>query len=158
MKVSVLLAQLGGVGLLPYFPGTWGSLASLLLFYAVHRFCSTLNLYIVATLMFCFLAWPICHFAEKQLGKKDDSSIVIDEAAGMLVTMTGLGSSYLAMATGFVLFRAFDIIKPPPIRWLDRQVKGGFGVLIDDVIAGIFACLIAHLALPYLQSMVASLK
>ena len=80
------------------------------------------------------------------LGVHDHGGIVWDEIAGYLVTMFLAPSGWQWIVAGFVLFRIFDIIKPPPIGWIDKKVQGGFGIMIDDVVAGIFALVILQLA------------
>ena len=77
--------------------------------------------------------------SEKLLGRKDPGCIVIDEIAGMLVTMAGLPFTFFTAVAGFVLFRILDILKPFPIRTLERKIPGGTGIVIDDVVAGIIA-------------------
>jgi phosphatidylglycerophosphatase A len=77
----------------------------------------------------------------------DDSSIVWDEIAGMMITMLAVPLSWQTLLIGFVLFRFFDILKPWPISYLDKHVHGGFGIMIDDVLAGLFALGCVHLGL-----------
>ena len=84
-------------------------------------------------------------FAEKDSGK-----IVIDEVVGYLVTMLAVPFSWPAVVAGFFLFRFFDITKIPPARYFDRQVKNGYGVVLDDVVAGIYACAVLHLMLRFM--------
>ena len=83
------------------------------------------------------LAVWLANSSEKLLGRKDPGCIVIDEIAGMLVTLAGLPFTFFTAATGFVLFRILDIFKPFPIRMLERRVPGGAGIVIDDIVAGI---------------------
>jgi phosphatidylglycerophosphatase A len=77
--------------------------------------------------------------AERIFQEQDSKRIVIDEAVGFLVTMTALPPTWPYLIGGFCLFRCFDILKPPPIRLIERKVKGGYGVVLDDVLAGIYA-------------------
>jgi phosphatidylglycerophosphatase A len=84
----------------------------------------------------------ICDQAAKKLDVHDFGGIVWDEVAGFLITMCWIPFSWQSMLAGFVLFRFFDILKPWPIKWLDRHVAGGFGIMLDDVVAGIFAALV----------------
>ena len=80
--------------------------------------------------------------AEKMLGKKDPGCIVIDEIAGMAVTLLAIPFTLQNAIAGFLLFRFFDVLKPPPIRTIDKKVHGGVGIVLDDVIAGVFANLV----------------
>lgn len=134
-----------GSGLIRPAPGTWGSLAALL--FALPLFNSSfareilLLLILFATISGVFAANTWQHHT----GSHDDGRIVIDEFAGMWIAMLPLTVAELYTPTNlvlsFVLFRFFDIIKPWPIGWLDKHISGGHGVMIDDVIAGIFAAI-----------------
>ena len=84
----------------------------------------------------------LCERASKNLGVDDHGGIVWDEFVGFWITLFMIPPEWYWILLGFVLFRIFDILKPFPIKWLDKQVKGGFGVMIDDVIAGFFAWII----------------
>jgi phosphatidylglycerophosphatase A len=87
--------------------------------------------------------------AEKIWGRKDPSRVVIDEIVGYLTAMFGLSFSWKMALTGFFLFRAMDIIKPYPIRKIDRQMPGGWGIVLDDVLAGIYCQIILRLLVYY---------
>jgi len=89
----------------------------------------------------------VAHKAEKILGRKDPGQVVIDEVCGMAVALWGLPLTPFFAVGGFALFRLFDIIKPFPIRWFDRRIKGGVGIMLDDVIAGIFTNILLRLLL-----------
>jgi phosphatidylglycerophosphatase A len=129
-----------GAGKIPAAPGTFGSLAGLLLAWCVsgwHAFL--LVLFIV---LFCVLAVGVAHQAERLLGSKDPGAIVIDEIAGMLIACAGISLTATAAVCLFILFRLFDILKPFPVGWLDRRLTGGFGIVADDLAAGILANLV----------------
>ncbi len=126
-----------GSGLAPKAPGTFGTLAAVPIYWLLQD-----------------LAWPIygtwllvtfalgiywCDRSSKQLGVHDHGGIVWDEFVGYWITMFLAPKNWLWMLVGFVLFRFFDIIKPWPINWLDRKVDGGLGIMIDDVLAGVYA-------------------
>jgi phosphatidylglycerophosphatase A len=98
-----------------------------------------LSLAMVFTLLFVFFAILISTAAEKILKKRDPGSIVIDETAGMLVTLLGLPFNLKTVVFGFILFRIFDILKPFPIRFVEKKISGGTGIVVDDLIAGICA-------------------
>lgn len=132
-----LLAFGFGAGCAPRAPGTFGTLLAVPLFMV----CAGLSLplYLLTCLLVFVLGWWACQHASRRLGVHDHSGIVIDEVAGYLVTMIGAPLDLYWILAGFILFRGFDIIKPWPIGWLDRHVHTGFGIMIDDIAAGIMA-------------------
>jgi len=136
-----------GSGLSPKAPGTVGTLASIPIFY----FISDLSLfhYLIVISVVIFFGIVICDLSSKDLKVHDHPGIVLDEFAGFFVTMIAVPVSWTNVIAGFVLFRLFDIWKPWPINWLDQKVSGGFGIMIDDILAGIFAASILHLLLNY---------
>lgn len=132
----MLLATGFGSGLSPKAPGTAGAVASLLLFlfYTQTHSLAYLGLCIVS-----FLAGiVICDRASDKLGVHDHGGIVWDEFVGMWLTMIWIPITWQTLLAGFILFRLFDILKPWPISYLDRQVSGGLGIMLDDVVAGVF--------------------
>ena len=138
MKNPVLFLAFGfGSGLIKKMPGTMGTLAAIpvyLLFVQADFWLFSL-LIILLTLSGIW----ICESAAKQLGEHDFGGIVWDEIAGLLITLWWVPFSWYAVFLGFVLFRFFDILKPWPIRWIDQKVNGGLGIMLDDIIAGIFS-------------------
>ena len=145
IKNPVHFLALGfGSGLSPKAPGTMGTLAAIPLF----LLCSQLPLtaFILLTVFISVVGIWICDKASKDAGVHDHGAIVWDEIAGFFITMIAIPVSFETVAVGFVLFRVFDIIKPWPISWADKKVSGGFGIMLDDVIAGILALTIMHLA------------
>ena len=135
-----------GSGLAAKMPGTFGTLAALPLVVLLSHF-SSFTVYLIVTILVCVLGIRICGETAEDMGVHDDSSIVWDEVAGMLITMLGVPLSWQTVLVGFMLFRFFDILKPWPISYLDKHVHGGFGIMIDDVLAGLFALGILHLGL-----------
>jgi phosphatidylglycerophosphatase A len=135
-----------GSGLAPKMPGTFGTLASLPLVVLLSHYAG-FSLYVFVTLLICIAGIWICDKTAEDMGVHDDSSIVWDELAGMLITMIAVPLSWQTLLVGFLLFRFFDIIKPWPISYLDKYVHGGFGIMIDDVLAGLFALGVLHLGL-----------
>jgi len=131
-----LLATCFGVGLLRPAPGTWGTLAGLLTWYFLPQAHPWIWLILP---LFILLSWFVCELANKTSDSGDHSSIVIDEVAGILVTLAFVPHTLLAYGLAFFLFRLFDIWKPWPISWVDQNMKGGWGILFDDLIAGFFA-------------------
>jgi phosphatidylglycerophosphatase A len=132
-----LLAVGFGSGLSPRAPGTMGTLAAIPLWWLLSHL--PLAAYAAVTLLVCVAGVWICDRAARDFGVHDHPAIVWDEIAGFLITMLMVPAGLIWVVAGFVLFRLFDIIKPWPIGWVDRHVGGGFGIMIDDVIAGVFA-------------------
>lgn len=136
-KAVMFLATGFYAGNLPVAPGTFGSLIGLALCFGLAANPLPLAI-ILAVLLILFAIW-IANAAEKILKRSDPGCIVIDEIAGMVVTFIGLPFNFATAVTGFILFRILDILKPFPIRILDKRVSGGLGIVADDVVAGIFA-------------------
>ncbi|GAA0239365.1 phosphatidylglycerophosphatase A family protein [Rhodanobacter caeni] len=141
-----------GSGLAPIAQGTFGSLAALLPWLLLREL--PLPLYVVILLSgFAVGVWA-CNVASRALGVADHRSLVWDEFIGQwmaLLPLLVLPAPWWAVVLGFGLFRLFDVWKPWPIRWLDRRVKGGMGVMIDDVVAGVFAAVVLALGLLFLS-------
>ena len=142
-RFFLILATGFGVGYSPVAPGTLGTLVAIPIYYFLSENPSPL--YEITLIGFFFLSVWISENAEAFFGKKDDPRIVIDEVMGFLITMLWLPKTIFFIILGFFLFRFFDIVKPFPIRHLERQLKGGFGVVLDDVMAGIYANVVLHL-------------
>lgn len=136
-RLSLFFATGLGLGYLPWAPGTFGTLWGLLLFYLGRGLSAPL--FAGGTLGLILLAVFFSHFAERALGGHDSSKIVIDEVVGYLVTVLFLPFNAKIAVLAFILFRLFDILKPYPIRWIDRTWGGAWGVVMDDVAAGVFA-------------------
>ena len=141
--VVIFLATGFHVGNIPFAPGTFGSLIGLPLSFALAGFSPAPA--ILCTLIFIFLAIYIADAAEKILKQKDPGCIVIDEIAGMVATLSGLPFNLNTVGIGFIIFRIIDILKPFPIRYLDKRIPGGLGVVADDVAAGIIANLLLRI-------------
>jgi len=126
-----------GSGLAPKAPGTFGTLAAIPVFFLL----SGLNLttYITVCLLVTLLGIYLCSYSAKALKVHDHPAIVWDEICGYLITMIAFVPSWQNVLIGFCLFRFFDILKPWPIKWIDSKVSGGLGIMLDDVVAGIFA-------------------
>jgi phosphatidylglycerophosphatase A len=149
MKLPLLVATMGGVGRLKPAPGTWGSL--LVLPAALLGPVATLSLAILVTIIGFYAVRDVL----RETPDQDPGWIVVDEAAGMLIALAGLSmtASIWGVLIAFGLFRIFDIFKPWPISWADRQ-KGAFGVMLDDVVAGALAALALILARPLLPGVI----
>jgi phosphatidylglycerophosphatase A len=126
-----------GAGLSPWAPGTVGTVAAVPIYLSLQPL--PLFWYLgLLTAMLLIGIWA-CGKTARELNAHDPSAIVWDEILGYLLTMTGAPPGWVWMALGFALFRLFDILKPWPIRELDRKVRGGLGVILDDLLAGLIA-------------------
>lgn len=132
-----------GSGLSKAMPGTMGTIVAIPLYLALLQ--TSELVYAISTLVIIVAGIFICDLAAKKLDVHDFGGIVWDEIAGFLITMVGITHSWQSLLAGFVLFRFFDIVKPWPIKWLDKHVHGGFGIMLDDVVAGIFAVAILRI-------------
>ncbi|OIP61418.1 MAG: phosphatidylglycerophosphatase A [Nitrospirae bacterium CG_4_9_14_3_um_filter_53_35] len=130
-------------GYAPLASGTAGTLVGIAIFILLNQF--PLKLYGILTSAIVFFGVWLSSRAEAILGEKDSGVIVIDEIAGFLITMFALPMTWQTIVIGFFVFRAFDIFKPFPIRRIDQRVPGGWGVMLDDVLAGVYANLTIHL-------------
>ena len=140
---TLLLATGLGVGYSPLVPGTCGTLLAIPIYLLLFRIPSPLYELTLVTLL--FLSIWISGNAEKLFDQKDDRRIVIDEIMGFLVTMLWVPGTIPSIILGFFLFRFFDILKPFPIRRIEKRCKGGFGVVLDDVMAGVYGNIVLHL-------------
>ncbi len=145
----LLFASGFGVGYSPIAPGTAGTLVAI----PIYFFLSFIPfpLYELTIITFFFLSSWISERAEKEWGKRDHPRIVIDEIMGFFITMLWLPKTMLFIILGFFLFRFFDIVKPPPIRLLERA-KGGYGVVLDDVLAGVYANIVLQIMRLFIKS------
>ena len=139
----MLLGQGFGLGRIPFAPGTFGTLPGLILAWFCWQTPNGIDLAVTAVVLLAAI-W-IAGRSAQMLGVADDPRIVIDEIAGVLVAFVLVPPSGLALVIGFCVFRLLDIAKPPPISTVDRRVKGGFGIVLDDVLAGIGTNLILQL-------------
>ena len=144
MSTSVILkniATLGFIGYLPIAPGTFGTFAALLFFALIKP---TISVHVLLVILITALGIIASSTAEKILNEKDSSHIVIDEFAGYALSVLLLPHTLSSLAMSFLLFRVFDILKPPPIRWMEKTIPGGFGVMADDLVAGVYTNLVMH--------------
>ena len=131
-----------GSGLAPKAPGTFGSLAAIPLVLLVAL--SGNLFYLLLTLLAWVAGVWIGGKTADDMGVHDHSAIVWDEVAGMLLTFILVPLTPVTLLAGFVLFRLFDILKPWPISYLDKHIHGGLGIMLDDILAGILACVGLH--------------
>ena len=132
-----------GTGLAPIAPGTFGSLPGVLLFWLTMDFGLYVQLGVAAALVVAGV-W-ICGESARRIGVHDYGGIVWDEIAGMYVTLLAAPVSLLGWVLAFVLFRITDIVKPWPIRDLDHRIEGGLGIMLDDLVAALYAAVILGL-------------
>ena len=128
-----------GCGLVPIAPGTIGTLAGVFFYLLIINF--NIFFYLSVTLMVIGVATWAAEYTSEALGGQDHRAIVIDEIAGFLVACISLPQSWFYLILAFVLFRIFDITKPWPISFVDQYIKGGVGIVGDDLIAGIYTLL-----------------
>ena len=145
-RFASAVATVGWLGRIPWAPGTWGSLVGLLIGVLVSRLVSGLPAMplLVATFMLCA---TVCTAAERQLGQHDPSSVILDEVWGMaavILILPSVGSSVALLLPTFLLFRAFDIVKPPPLRRL-AELPDGWGIMADDLGAALYTMAIVWL-------------
>ncbi|MFG1175637.1 phosphatidylglycerophosphatase A [Erwiniaceae bacterium CAU 1747] len=140
-----LLATGFGSGLSPWMPGTMGSIAAIPFWYLLNLLPQ--DLYVLVLLLGISIGVYLCHRTAKDMGVHDHGSIVWDEFIGMWITLMAIPTnSWQWVLAGFLVFRLFDIWKPWPIRWFDRNVHGGMGIMVDDIVAGIVSAAILYLA------------
>jgi len=137
-----VLASCLGVGFLPWAPGTAASVVGV---FGFLLWGGNTPLFVFLTALVILVSFGVSPRAEALFGKKDDQRIVIDEVAGQMVGLLFLPVTLGWALWGFILFRFFDIVKPPPIRWLETGT-GRAGVTADDLMAGVYTCCILQLA------------
>jgi len=138
MFVSVL-----GIGFIPIASGTFGSLAGLMIGYLLNLLSYNLFFLFIPTLF--ILGVIASNTYQKMTGEKDSSVIVIDEVVGQLIAMMFVMDNIVLVFISFIIFRIFDILKPWPASYADKKMSGGFGVMLDDVFAGIYAAILVCL-------------
>ena len=131
---SLFLAFGFGSGLAPKAPGTFGSMAGLVIWLLLADL--SLPAYLTIVTLSGLAGVYICGTAAEKLGVHDHGGIVWDEFVGLWIAMAALPVSWASIILGFGLFRFFDILKPWPISWLDKKVSGGWGIMLDDIAAG----------------------
>ena len=144
-NLAYIFATVFGVGFFPVAPGTAATVAGIGL---VALLGSNTALYISIIMGLLVLGVPVCTYLEKQIGRADPGILVIDEVVGVMIALIGLPLSWPVAIVGFFLFRAFDMFKIYPINRLE-SLPGGFGIMMDDVMAGLYTNIVLHLALRY---------
>ena len=140
------LLSLGfGSGLMPVAPGTFGTLVAIPFYLLIAQL--ELPYYLAFILLAFGLGVYLCHYTSAALGVHDHSGIVWDEFVGFWITMIAVPVTWQWIVGGFVLFRLFDIVKPWPVKIVDKRMTGGFGIMFDDVLAGLYALCCLQFAL-----------
>ncbi|VAW40548.1 Phosphatidylglycerophosphatase A [hydrothermal vent metagenome] len=146
-RLIMFIATGAWSGYLPKAPGTWGSAVGVLLWLGLGQLALAPYLGGVALLL---LIGTVCAgSAEKIVDRSDPGLVVIDEVVGQLIALTMVPARPLPVLAGFLLFRLLDITKPFPAGWLDRHIHGGLGIMLDDVVAGLYALLILQAGLRF---------
>ena len=138
-----------GSGRSPYAPGTAGTLAAIPCYLLLSYFLSPIA-YIIFTCVFIIFSSWLCERISKETATHDHPGMNIDEFAGFFVTMIAAPQGWQWIALGFILFRLFDIFKPWPISYIDKNIDNGFGMILDDVVAGLFSLAILQLTYYFL--------
>ena len=129
-----------GVGLVPYAPGTFGTIVAFPIYYGLRQALPDQLLLVCIALSFVLGIW-VCQITGRHLGVHDHGGMVWDEIAAFMLVLYFVPQQLLWQLAAFLLFRVFDILKPPPIRQLDQRIKSGFGVMLDDLLAAFYALL-----------------
>lgn len=135
---DVFVATGFGIGLLPWAPGTWASLAALPAAWGIFELAGHLGL-AVASVVACVIGMWTSDACVRDTGIEDPGAIVVDEIAGQWLVLLAVQPDPLLYGLGFVLFRIADIVKPWPVSWADKSIKGGLGVMLDDMLAAVYA-------------------
>jgi phosphatidylglycerophosphatase A len=146
-----LVATFFGVGRLPGAPGTWGSATTVLLWWSVTRWFPAAwqpEAAVALAALAILVGIPAATRVARELARKDPGCVVIDEVAGQLITLIAVPVSWKTLLAGFILFRAFDTTKPPPVRQLERLPEGT-GIVVDDIGAGVYALIVMQILLHY---------
>lgn len=138
-KLIMAVATGCGAGYLPVAPGTWGSLLALPIHYLLITYVDNWATHGLILLAIIIVGTLAAGSAEKILDRKDPGAVVIDEVAGMLITLMWSPVNIWIWLTGFVIFRIFDIAKPFPVNIFDQRLNGGIGIMLDDVASGIYS-------------------
>ena len=149
LNINSTFVSVFGIGYIPFASGTFGSLAGLLIGYLIYLINHNL-LFLVIPILF-IIGIKASDIYQSKTGEQDSSVIVIDEVVGQLIAMLTVLDNFLLIFVSFLLFRFFDIFKPWPASFFDKKMKNGKGVMLDDVVAGIYTLLILIMIEMYLK-------
>src|SRR5215471_13396755 len=145
-RLSWLIATFLGAGYLPLGPGTWASAVTVLLWWLAARRLNpgwALPVAMITSMAITLIGIPASTVVARESGRKDPGFVVIDEVAGQMIAIIGVPTNWKYLLAGFILFRSFDIVKPFPLRRLEK-LPGGTGIMMDDVGAGLYALVLLH--------------
>ena len=148
---ATLLSTWFGSGLIKFAPGTWGSLAALPFAWVISLYSGPIGLIVASLLAYIVGIWASGKYSSA-LGKEDPGSVVIDEVAGQWLALAFVPIDPIMFLISFLLFRFFDIVKVFPANWLDKNVKGGLGIMSDDMVAGLYAMAVFYLLQSFIPS------
>jgi len=135
----------GGAGLAPVAPGTWGTLLAFPLYWILVRFLAPVEYLVLTCLLFGVGIWA-CEITGRTIGASDHRGMVWDETVAFLMVLFLVPATLYWQAAAFLLFRAFDIVKPQPIRYYEKLFRNGFGVMLDDLVAAFFTLVVLAIA------------
>lgn len=136
-RTLLLIATFFNIGRMPLAPGTWASMVTMLTYYIINPYLESFWAKIISLIIIFLIGIPAAGYAERYFKKKDPGQCVIDEVAGQMVCLIFIPYSFAYYLAAFFIFRFFDIIKPFPIRYIER-IPRGFGIMVDDIIAGLY--------------------
>ena len=145
---SILVATCFGVGLLSKAPGTWGSLVALPFAWILLNWIDNITFFCIIIVLFFIGLWASASFLlQTNSENKDPKAIVVDEVVGQWLVLAPFAPDFITCFLGFLFFRLFDILKPWPINWVDSNISGSLGIMLDDILAAIYSilCLILFL-------------
>ena len=142
ISINTIFLSFIGIGFIPIASGTFGSFAGVILGYGINIIDFKIFYFLIPSLLILGIIGSDIY--EKHSGEKDSSIIVMDEVVGQLIAMLPVINNPILIITSFILFRLFDIFKPWPASYIDKNMKGGLGVMLDDVIAGIYTAIIMY--------------
>ena len=140
-----------GAGLVPVAPGTWGTLLALPIYWLASPRLEPVEFLLMLVALFAFGVWA-CEVTGRAIGVSDHGGMVWDETVAFLLVLFFVPATLAWQAAAFLLFRLFDILKPPPIRYYDQTLKGGFGVMLDDLVAAFYTLIVLAIAKTIMDS------
>jgi len=146
-NLVIFLASAGYLGYAPVASGTWGTLAGIPAFWALDALGASAFVTVLLLAAFVLGACWIAGRAEKEFAEHDSGKIVIDEVAGFLATTLFLPFDWRTVIVAFFVFRALDVLKPWPAGWIDAKLEGGYGVVLDDVVSGLYSNVVTRIVL-----------
>jgi len=135
----------GGVGLVPYAPGTWGTLLAFPLYWITARYLAPAEFLLLVCMLFGFGIWA-CDVTGRAIGMSDHGGMVWDETVAFLLVLFVTPATLYWQGAAFLLFRFFDILKPQPIRYYEKRFRNGFGVMLDDLVAAFYSLVVLAIA------------